>query len=142
LWGEFFNDNQWGIIVKTASSSIFKEKEECEKSTELAEQLIQYVAQRDKFMYGIGSRDILETSWNQYVANAIRESRKIETEYVRFEQKIKTDSKLINAFCPDFLNDGFTSDPSEVFWVVCVNPLLSNEKKFHTRFSWEDDLNA
>ena len=32
-------------------------------------------------------------------------------------------------------------DPSEVFWVTCVNPIVSDDKKFHTRFEWEEKLN-
>ena len=99
------------------------------------------MSQRDKFMFGIGARDVLETSWNQVVENAIRESAEIETEYVMFGQRIKTDSKLIKAFCFNFFDMGFLTNPSEVFWVICVNPLLSEEKKFHSKFSWEDNLN-
>lgn len=98
------------------------------------------MSQRDKFMLGIGARNILETRWNQLVENAIRESAKIETEHVMFGQRIKTDSNLLKVFCSNFWEIGFSTDPSEVFWVVCVNPLLSEEKKFHTRFSWEDKL--
>ena len=126
-------------MVNKAINLIFKGEED-NNSTELAEKLIKYVQQRNKFMFGIGFRGFLETSWNQYVANTIRKSENIETEYVMFGQRIKTDSKLINAFCPNFLDMGFTTDPSEVFWVVCVNPLLPLEKRFHTSFSWEDKL--
>lgn len=103
--------------------------------------LTEFASRRNKFLFGIGARDILETKWNQFVANAIRESATIETEYVMFRQEIKTDSKIIKAFCSNFLDMGFTTDPSEVFWVICINPLLPKEKRFHTRFSWEDDLN-
>ncbi len=141
LWGEFFKDTEWCNIVKKASKQILNVKEKEEKSTEVAAQLIEFVSQRDRFLLGIGTRDILETGWNQLVANAIRKSAVIETEYVMFRQKIKTGSKIIKAFCPDFLEMGFTSEPSEVFWVICFNPLLPKEKRYHTRFSWEDDLN-
>ena len=141
LWGEFFKDVGWCSIVKEASKIVLNVKEDEEKSTELAAQLIEFASRRNKFLFGIGARDILETKWNQFVANAIRESATIETEYVMFRQEIKTDSKIIKAFCSNFLDMGFTTDPSEVFWVICINPLLPKEKRFHTRFSWEDDLN-
>ena len=140
LWGEFFKDKEWYSIVKNASSIILKEKNDDSENSILAEQLIEYVSQRDKFMLGIGARNILETRWNQLVENAIRKSAKIETEHVMFGQRIKTDSNLLKVFCSNFWEMGFSTDPSEVFWVVCVNPLLSEEKKFHTRFSWEDKL--
>ncbi|BAK48477.1 type II restriction enzyme methylase subunits [Clostridium sp. SY8519] len=141
LWGEFFKDIEWRNIVKKVSKQILIIREKEEKSTEVAAQLIEFISQRDKFLFGIGSRDILETRWNQFVENAIRESAVIETEYALFGEKIKTDSKIITAFCPDFLRAGFSSDPSEVFWIICVNPLLPEEKRFRSRFSLEDDLN-
>lgn len=140
LWGEFFKDTEWRTIVKETSKIVLNVNENKEKSIEVATRLIEYVSQRNKFMFGIGARDILETSWNQIVSNAIRESAAIETEHVMFGQRIKTDSKIIKAFCADFLDMGFMTDPSEVFWVVCVNPLLPEGKRFQTRFSWEDDL--
>lgn len=141
LWGEFFKDKEWELIVKKASSIILNKQNEDNENPKIAEQLIEFVSQRDKFMFGIGARDVLETSWNQVVENAIRESAEIETENVMFGQRIKTDSKLIKAFCSNFFDMGFLTNPSEVFWVICVNPLLSEEKKFHSKFSWEDNLN-
>ena len=111
------------------------------KSIDLASKLIEFVSERNKFMFGIGARDILKTRRNQFVENAIREFSNIEIESEGFMKEIKTDSKLIKAFCPNFLDMGFSSDPSEVFWVKCVNPLLPEGKRYHTRFSWEDDLN-
>lgn len=92
-------------------------------------------------MFGIASRDILETGWKQSVANVIRNSGICETEYECYGCHLKTDSKLLKAFCPDFVDSGFTTDPSEVFWVICVNPIINDDKKFHTRYSWEDKLN-
>lgn len=56
--------------------------------------------------------------------------------------KLKTESKLLNTFCRNFESMGFTTDPSEVYWVLCINPMLPEEKKFRTRYSWEDKLNA
>lgn len=141
LWGEFINDKDWGNIVKKAFKIILNSKGD-ENSTELAEKLIEYVQQRNKFMMGIGSRDILKSKWNLCVENAIKEEVNIESEYLMFETRIKTENNLLNAFCPNFLNYGFSIDPSEVFWVVCVNPLLSTEKQFHTRFSWEEKLHG
>ena len=104
LWGEFFKDVEWCSIVKEASKIVLNVKEDEEKSTELAAQLIEFASRRNKFLFGIGARDILETKWNQFVANAIRESATIETEYVMFRQEIKTDSKIIKAFCSNFLD--------------------------------------
>ena len=138
LWGEFYEDSEWKTCVSKSSNFIFRKDGEI---TDLAGQLIEYIQHRDRFMYGIGSRDILETGWQQRVANTLRSSGICETEYVMFDRHIKTDSKLLKAFCPDFMDMGFIIDPSEVFWVICVNPFVSDDKKFHTRYSWEDKLN-
>lgn len=141
LWGEFFKDKEWSSIVEKTSKKILCMEENELKSIDLASKLIEFVSERNKFMFGIGARDILKTRRNQFVENAIREFSNIEIESEGFMKEIKTDSKLIKAFCPNSLDMGFSSDPSEVFWVKCVNPLLPEEKRYHTRFSWENDLN-
>lgn len=138
LWGEFGADNTWLEKVDNGAKLIFTKNGEV---TDLAEKIIQYIQNRDKFMLGIGSRDILETDWNISVANAIRDCRQLDVEYGIFGLRLKTSSKLLHAFCSDFTDMGFMSDPAEVFWVLCVNPLLPKEKQFHTRFSWEDKIN-
>ena len=138
LWGEFHSDDEWKICVCKGRDLIFKKDGEL---TGLAEKLIEYIQHRDKFMFGIASRDILETGWKQSIANVIRNSGICETEYECYGHRLKTDSKLLKAFCPDFMDMGFTKDPSEVFWVICVNPIINDDKKFHTRYSWEDKLN-
>lgn len=138
LWGEFKVDNQWRNVVEKIINNIISKDD---KGINLAERLIEYIQHRDKFMIGIGYRDILETRWNQVVANAIRESQQCEIEYEMFGTQLKTESKLLKAFCRNVVDMGFTNDPSEVFWVLCINPMLSKEKRFHTRYSWEEKLN-
>lgn len=138
LWGEFHSDDEWKICVCKGSDLIFKKDGEL---TGLAEKLIEYIQHRDKFMFGIADRDNLETGWKQSVVNAIRNSGICETEYECYGRRLKTDSKLLKAFCPDFMDMGFMIDPSEVFWVICANPIINDDKKFHTRYSWEDKLN-
>ena len=138
LWGEFHSDDDWKLCVCKSSDLILKKDG---KVTGLAEKLIEYIQHRDKFMFGIASRDILETGWEQSVANAIRNSGICEIEYDHYGHYLKTDSKLLKAFCPNFMDMGFMIDPSEVFWVICVNPIVSDDKKFHTRFEWEEKLN-
>ena len=138
LWGEFYSDNLWKQSVNKSSDSLFVKDGE---STGLAEKLIEYVQQRDRFMIGIGGRNFLETGWQQSVANAIRNSGICETEYEMFSCHLKTDSKLLKAFCPNFMDMGFMSDPSEVFWVLCVNPFMEKKNRFHTKYSWEEKLN-
>lgn len=138
IWGEFHSDDEWKICVCKSSELILKKDG---KIIGLAEKLIEYIQHRDDFMFGIGGRDILETEWKQNVANVIRNSGICETEYEFYRRRLKTNSKLLKAFCPNFMDMGFTKDPSEVFWVICVNPIINDDKKFHTKDSWENKLN-
>lgn len=55
---EFFKDVEWCSIVKEASKIVLNVKEDEEKSTELAAQLIEFALRRNKFLFGIGARDI------------------------------------------------------------------------------------
>ena len=138
LWGEFNSTKDWWSIVDTATVKIFDNDS---KGVKLAEIFIEYIKNRDKFCRGSGYRGLLETGWKQKVAQAIRESERYQTEYELFGTRIKTDSKLLRAFCGNFDYMGFTTDPSEVYWVLCINPMLPDEKKFHTTHSWEERMN-
>ena len=138
IWGELDSDNDWKAFVKNSSTLVFEKNEIPDKS--LVEKLIRYVQDRERFMFGIGVRSILETRWKQSVTKAIRNSNKLETEYTTFGRRLKTKSKLLNAFCPNIVDMGFSSDPSEVFWVLYANPYVSQDKKFHTQSSWENKL--
>lgn len=138
LWGEFYSDDNWMECVKKSSDFIFRK--DGEHQTGLAETLIEYIQVRNQFMIGIAGRDILETGWQQSVANAISDSGICKAEYEMFGCHLKTNSKLLKAFCPNFMDLGFVIDTSEVFWVICANPFLNEDKRYHTRYSWEDKL--
>lgn len=138
LWGEFNSDNEWRSIVDTTTMTILGNDSE---GIELAEKFIEYIQNRDQFWIGFGYRTILESGWNQRVAQAIKESERYQTEYEIFGIGLKTDSKLLREFCGNFDNSGFTSDPSEVYWVLCINPMLPDKKKFHSKYSWEERMN-
>jgi len=135
LWGEFQGNKKWQNCVSNGSNAIFVENGE---TSNLPEKLIEYIQNRNSFMMGIGSRDILETGWQLNVANAIRESGMCETEYSIYGASLKTDSKLLKAFCSNIMDLDFTNDPAEVFWVMCVNPHLPLEKRFKTTNSWDE----
>lgn len=140
LWGEFLACDNWKNKVSAIACSVLTKNGE--NTSDLAEKLIEYIQHRDRFMIGIGHRDILETGWNQIVERAIRKHDKFEIEYVLYGKSIKTNSSLLKAFCGDSFEDlGFTSDPSEVFWTCCVNSLVPKEKRFKTKYSWEEKMN-
>ena len=137
LWGEFFSKTDWMKYVKKGSESILRKQEK----DDLAEKLVEYVQHRRQFMLGVASRDILETGWKQRVANAILDSGVCKSEYGLYGRELIIDSKLVRSFCPGIIDYGFMNDPSEVFWVMCVNPFLDEDKKYHTSDSWEDGMN-
>lgn len=138
LWGEFHSNSQWQLSIKKHVSQIIRPDNE--KSIQLAEKMVEYARNRDLFTFGISNRDTLETGWNIHVANTLRDSGLCQKEYSTFCSHLKTNSILLKAFCSDIADFGFTSDPSEVFWVLCINPLLSDDKKYHSRGSWEDKM--
>ena len=138
LWGEFSSDDTWFNKVNNGAKLVLSKND---VTTDLAEKIIQYIQNRQKFIFGIGSRDIIETNWKQRVEEAIRVHGLCDVENNLFDERLKTNSRLLNAFCSNFMKMGFSSNPSEVFWVMCVNPTLPKDKQFHTRFSWEDAMN-
>ena len=137
LWGEFHSNDEWTVCAKRGRDLILKENG---KVTDLAEKLVEYVQHRDRFIIGIVGRDIIKNNWQLNVENALRNSGIYESEYNMFEHRLETKSKLLNAFCHNIVDLEFEADASEVFWVMCVNPLLSSDKKYHTRSSWEDKI--
>ena len=61
LWGEFHSNKDWKEIVNTITAEIFTDDSE---GIELAETLIKYIQDRDKFWIGFGYRGFLETEWH------------------------------------------------------------------------------
>lgn len=138
LWGEFFKECQWSDSVNKIISLIIKDNND--EDLRLAEALVDYAQKRDRFFLGVGCRDLIETGWNIKVAQAIEQSKAYETEQFMFGTILKTDSKLLNAFCRDFPHFGFVSNTADVLWVTCINPKLSEEKQYHTISKWEKKL--
>ncbi|MBR2555285.1 MAG: hypothetical protein IKE94_10525 [Aeriscardovia sp.] len=141
LWGEFHHCQEWKEVVVKDTQQIF-EKNGDTGTSKFAEKIVGYIQHRDSFIIGVGNRSLVETGWNMYVANAIKNTVQYELEEFEFPfiHILKTDSALLSAFCSDFDEMGFTQDPEEVFWVLCVNPLVPPEKQFHSRSNWESKL--
>ena len=82
-----------------------------------------------------GYQSFLITEWQQRVAQEIRDSEIYQTKYDLFDMKLITACKLLKAFCGNLEDMGFPTDPSEVYWVLCINPMLPEEKEIRTRYS-------
>lgn len=140
LWGEFHQDDMWKNHILTCCKSLFTKADGT--ATDLPEKLIHYMQGREQFKNRFGGRSILETDWQLKVVRTINESRIVKSENTMFENRLKTTSKLLKVFCPRFTEQlDFDKDTAEVFWVVCVNPFVSDDKKYHTRSLWEDKFN-
>lgn len=139
LWGEFRGTNQWTEKIKGEVAQ-FLSKMNSEGEIVLAEKLVEYARNREMFMYGFMDRGIIETNWNIRIVNAVKESGLCDTAYSFYGMQLKTESIILKAFCTNFIDFGFTSNPAEVFWVLCVNPLLAEDKKYHSGSAWEKKL--
>lgn len=139
LWGEFQLDDKWQKHILTFCKARFMEENTV---SDFPEKLIHYVQIREKCKYSFCDRNILETEWKLKIVRAINGSGLVKSENTMYGNRLKTTSKLLIVFCPRFceLLD-FDKDPAEVFWVMCVNPFVRDDKKYHTRSSWEAKRN-
>ena len=96
---------------------------------------------RRNSLLGIGNRDILQTNWEQRVARAIQNNNYYQFEYAHYGTKIiKTDSKLLKAFCNSSFDMMGLENTEEVYLIMCINEYLPDSKKYHSKFRWEEHL--
>lgn len=140
LWGEFSNSPRWKALVDSELQGYVKKDSD---HVSVLKRLTEFASARKHLMLGIGNRDTLQTSWKQRVEWAIRNADLCEYEYKCFGQKVlKTDSKLLNAFCGSSFSDlGFTAHVEDVYFICCVNQYLPEESKYTGDFNWEERLN-
>lgn len=93
-------------------------------------------------MFGIGNRDLIQSNWEQRIANSIRTRGICHYEYKEWGIKtLKTDSPLLKAFCRTSFEDfGFSNGVEEVYLTLCLNQYVPPEKQYKTKFKWEEDL--
>lgn len=140
LWGEFSNSPRWRALVDSELQRFIKEDS---GHISILKRLTELASARKHHMFGIGNRDVLQTSWQQRIERLIRNSDLCKYEYKHFGQKVlKTDSKLLKAFCGSSFSDlGFTADVEGVYFICCVNQYLPEESKYAGDFNWEERLN-
>jgi len=106
------------------------------------EYIVQVLNARKSVFAGVTNRSIIQTSWEQRIAHAMKESELFEFEYREFGHKVlKTDSKILYAFAGNLLYDSLHFNNSEeVFLIVFVNQYLEKDKRYKSQFGWERDL--
>lgn len=140
LWGEFISDNRWRLLVqRTLEKFLAKDPEE---KKNVLTQITQFVQGRRYLFVGITNRSSMQTGWETRVAHAMARDECFQFEYQAFGHKIlKTDSKLLHAFAGSLSGDILHFHNTEdVFYVVFVNQYLDQDKKYRSKFKWEEDI--
>lgn len=136
IWGEFSNAPCWTELVEESLKE-FVEKDK-EKNIEVLLKLVEMEKIRRNHLLGIGNRDILQTGWEQRISHAIRQSNLFKFEGQLFGTKpIKTNSKLLKAFCGTSFERFGLNKTVEVYFIACVNKYLQENNKFKSQFNWE-----
>ena len=91
----------------------------------------------------MGERDIIATGWEQRISAVIRNHPNLIIEFDRFgDEHFISGSKIFSSFANTSL---FYMDvlhnTEELFCVLCINPLVEEEDKYHTKSKWEEELN-
>lgn len=139
LWGEFSENTRWkDIVMHELEGFINSDKENnLYKLTRLTE----LASARKKHMFGIGNRDVLQTGWERRITRAIHQYGFYKFEYGEFGSKIMiTNSELLKAFCRSTFDFRGLSDAEEVYFVICINQYLPDDKKYRGSFKWREDF--
>lgn len=140
LWGEFIRDSRWVNLIKTVLSEFNEASTDGKQNT--LEYIVQVLNARKSVFAGVTNRSIIQTSWEQRIAHAMKESELFEFEYREFGHKVlKTDSKILYAFAGNLLYDSLHFNNSEeVFLIVFVNQYLEKDKRYKSQSGWEGDF--
>lgn len=141
LWGEFVDSKEWRAIVEKEIEPYTDTSKE--DKHRVLPHINQVISARKGTLLGISNRDIIETGWEQMVSAAIRNHPKYKIAYGKFGQKyIVSDSRLFSVFTRHSLAElGVIHDIEELFCVLCVNPHVQENEKYHTRSKWEEIVN-
>ena len=144
LWGEFSKDDRWKNLVMQETNAFFSKMNPDQKNAILQNFIFSGSSVNDIRM-GITPRSITVTRWEQTISRKIIASEKFECIYEGpfGYKRIKTNSKIIQAFSRHMMGDLDLdlNNSGEIYLVVCINPLLEDDKKFKSRFGWEEKLN-
>lgn len=139
LWGAINREDLWSAEVNRALQNYMQEKSDT--ATKVFKQWCSMIANRRHDSLGIGARDILETSWELRISNAVENNDHIEYEFGLYGKTIKTNDPLLHAF----LTTGFSGfnfhDADEVFLISCLNKYLAPEDRYKSQSNWESRLN-
>ena len=139
LWGEFTEEKQWRELVDTELSS-FMSKDD--NNRDILTYIIQKLSLRKNTRIAIGSRDALQTNWEQRVIHSICDNGFYHYNYDDLRcEVLKNESALLKAFCyPSRDTFRFTAGVEEVYLILCCNQYVSCDQQYKSSFNWEDKL--
>ena len=137
LWGEFSKNPDWKNFVEAELNSFIKNTPT--EAITILEQITEIAVTAKRPLLGIGNRSLLHTKWEQRITAAIRQSEFFQvTHGPYFSAELVTESKIIKTFCRSF-EYHLASDSEDIYFLLCVNPHLDEDKKFKSRYQWEDE---
>lgn len=142
IWGEFIGETCWKELVDS-SLRIFVEQ--AENNQLMLTTIVRYLQVRHHDIMGIGNRDVIQTGWVQRIERAITNNPKFETEYDRFNMRLKTDSKLLSHYCGTLFSHSASiklHNPEDVYLIICVNKYLPDDQKYQSDWGWERDYES
>lgn len=134
IWGEFAEDERWRKLVdESLDSFISKSEDNLIAITEIAK----IMKERQKILFN-GYRYGIRNQWIQRIKNSIVTDLRFQTA----GGVLKTDSKLLSAFCNSrsYDNSIHFNQPEDVYMIVSVNRYLCDEEKYKSRSNWEKNL--
>lgn len=141
LWGEFIDSEEWRTVVEKELDP-YKDTNDANKYGILPK-IISTIKAHKSIRFGIGNRDTIQIGWEQSVSRAIRNHPNYKEEYGNhFDKYVKSNSKIFSAFSRHHLADlGVLEDTEELYLVLCINPYVKDEEKYHTNSKWEEMIN-
>ncbi len=140
LWGEMIGDKKWqNLIVDCFEKMMDNFKEEKE---ERCIRISDYLSMPSKLGPLLAHRSLLWTSWKTMIENAFVNSGEIKWEHNGFQEVIKTDTQWLKHLIGTRSDlDLMLEDAYEIFGVFILNKYLPKDKKFKTRWGWENEEN-
>ena len=141
LWGEFTDAPEWRAVVEKELEP-YKDASNAEQHSILPK-IISAIKSYKSIRFGIGNRDIIQTGWEQLVSASMRNHPNYKETYGNhFDKYISSKSKIFSAFSRHHLAGfGVLEDTEELFLVLCINPHVKEDEKFHTGSKWEELIN-
>lgn len=141
LWGEFIDAPEWRQTIESELEP-YKDANNTDKHS-LLPQIINIIKNIKANLLGCGDRELIQIGWKQAVSAVMRDHPNYKVTYGNHLDKyISSKSKIFSAFSRyHFADFGVLEDTDELFLVLCINPHVKDDEKFHTHSKWEEIVN-